>query len=61
MLKKQLRSRYFAVAILPVMLLALGPACDENVITPDDQLDYRVEGVVIADPNLESTLVSKIF
>jgi len=43
------------------MLLALGPACDENVITPDDQLDYRVEGVVIADPNLESTLVSRSF
>jgi len=61
MFKKQFRSWYFAVAILPVLLLVIGSACDQDIVTPDDQLDYRFEGVVIADPNLESTLVSKSF
>jgi hypothetical protein len=58
---KQFRSWYIAVVILPMLLLVLGSACDENIVTPDDQLDYRVEGVVIVDPNLESTLISRSF
>jgi hypothetical protein len=61
MFKKLFQSWYVVTAVLPALLLVLVSACDETIITPDDQDDYRVEGVVVSDPNLESTLISKSF